>query len=211
MRCLTGFWLSRGGQGLSSQLRMVPVIRDVARPFIEKYHSHHHSPRQAIMWAGVEFEGELVCVGCLERPKARFTAVDQRVGEITRVASDGSQKNAASKCIAGLARAAVALGYTRLVSYTLLGEAGTSYRAAGWWVTAVVPPRESWAATGRHRAPATQPGSKVRWEFGPEAQPEDLEATRVMQESVGRIDIPEKKETLPLFTGRLQHVDEGRR
>jgi len=198
---------------MSAKLRMVPVIRDVARPFIEDHHSHHHAPRQAVMWAGVEADGELICVGCLERPKARLTAQDPRAAEITRIASVGSHKNAASKCIAGIARAAVALGYTRIVSFTLLGEAGTSYRAAGWWVTGVVPPRGSWAATGRYRAPATQPGSKVRWEFGPEARDEDPEATRVMRESIGKVDIPKKSETLPLplFTGRPQHVDEGRR
>lgn len=198
---------------MSSQLRMVPVIRDVARPFIEEHHSHHHAPRQAVMWAGVEADGDLVCVGCLERPKARFTASNPRAAEITRVASTGSHKNAASKCIAGIARAALALGYTRLVSYTLLGEAGTSYRAAGWWVAAVVPPRESWGATGRYRAPATQPGSKVRWEFGPEARPEDPAAKKVWKESIGKVELPKKSETLPLplFTGRPQHADEGRR
>lgn len=198
---------------MSSRLRMVPVTRDVARPFIEEHHSHHHAPRQAVMWCAVEADGELVCVGCLERPKARHTASDPRAAEITRIASSGSHKNAASKCIAGISRAAIALGYTRLVSYTLLGEAGTSYRAAGWWVTGIVPPRRSWSATGRHRAPATQPGSKVRWEFGSEARVEDIDTKKVMDESVGKVDIPRKSETLPLplFTGQPQHIDEGRR
>lgn len=196
---------------MTSQLQMVPTTKDDARAFIERHHSHHSAPIQAIMWAAVELDGEVVCVGCLERPKARHTAYDARTGEVTRIASDGSAKNAASKCIASISRAALALGYTRLVSFTVLGEAGTSYKAAGWWVTGITQSRKGWSSSGRPRALAMQKGAKVRWEFGPEALPKDLEAHRKYEEAIGKVAIPQRRECLPLFTGEAELVGQGRR
>lgn len=190
---------------------MVPITKNDARAFIERHHSHHNAPIQAIMWAAVEFKDQVVCVGCLERPKARVTASSTKTVEITRVASDGSAKNAASKCIAHISRAALALGYTRLISFTLLGEAGTSYRAAGWRVTGLTPPRKGWSSSGRPRARAQQKGAKVRWEFGPSALLVDLEALAKYEEAIGKVAIPERREMLPLFTGEAEPVGQGRR
>jgi len=50
---------------------------------------------------------------------------------VTRVASDG-YVNACSQAYGALRRAAVALGYVRLVTYSLPDEGGASLRAAGW-------------------------------------------------------------------------------
>ena len=51
--------------------------------------------------------------------------------EVTRVATDGAH-NACSALYGAIRRAAKALGYTRLVTYTLQEEPGASLRAAGW-------------------------------------------------------------------------------
>jgi len=42
-------------------------------------------------------------------------------------------------------RAAKALGYRRLITYTQAGESGSSLRAAGWRVVAEREARASWA------------------------------------------------------------------
>lgn len=112
------------------------------------------------------------------------------VVEITRVASDGT-KHAASMCLGAITRMALAGGYTRLISYTILGEAGTSYRASGWKPVHFTKGGEwSWCRSGRPRKAVTQPGDKIRWEFGPDAQPLDPEVDRLCRESVGKFDIP---------------------
>ncbi|WP_435856383.1 XF1762 family protein [Streptomyces rochei] len=49
-------------------------------------------------------------------------------------------------------RAAKALGYRRLITYTQDGESGASLRGAGWHVIASRPPRAGWHTPSRPRA-----------------------------------------------------------
>ncbi|MGH7187178.1 MAG: XF1762 family protein, partial [Pseudomonadota bacterium] len=51
--------------------------------------------------------------------------------EINRVCTDGTP-HSASMLYGAITRAAKALGYRRVVMYTLMSEPGTSLRAAGW-------------------------------------------------------------------------------
>ena len=64
------------------------------------------------------------------RPVARHLD-DGWTLEVTRLCTDGTA-NACSKLYAAAGRAARALGYTRLITYTLPAEGGASLRAAGW-------------------------------------------------------------------------------
>jgi len=150
----------------SVTLSVVPVTRLDARAFIERHHSHHHKPNTWIAVTGVASGGVLCCVATLELPKARMLC-DGLTAEVSRVASDGSAKHAASKALGAIAQVAFGLGYRRLVSYTLLGEAGTSYRAAGWHVTARSA-GGSWDRPSRPRdaRDSGARGAKVRWELG---------------------------------------------
>jgi len=68
--------------------------------------------------------------------------------EVTRVATDGAA-NACSMLYGALRRAAVALGFVRLVTYTLPEEGGASLRASGW--------REDGAAAGGSWSVPTRP------------------------------------------------------
>lgn len=115
-------------------LRVVPVTIGEARAYVERHHSHHHAPVSALFAVGVEADGVLACVAMVGRPVARETDADRFACEVTRVASAGV-RHAASKCLAAAARMALAGGFTRLVSFTLLGESGATYLAAGWVVT----------------------------------------------------------------------------
>lgn len=121
--------------------------------------------------------------------------------EVHRVASDGTAPHAASMAIGAIGRAAVALGWRRIVSYTLLGEAGTSYRAAGWWPVDVGDGGE-WARESREREAMAQPGAKVRWESGPDAKPRSAEADVAVRAAVGKVAIPARPERDPLFAVR---------
>jgi hypothetical protein len=95
---------------------------------------------------------------------------------------------------------ALAGGYTRLVSYTLIGEHGTSYRAAGWRVTGLVAGGAGWQSRQRN---VSQTGSKVRWEIGPAALPCDGAAALVCGWCAGRVDVSPRAESLPLLRGAL--------
>ena len=178
-------------------LRVVPVTLGAARAFVEQHHSHHHAPVGGLLACAVADGDRLCCVAILSRPVARMLDAQGGVAEVTRVASDGT-RHAASMCLAALTRAARALGWQRLVSYTILGESVTSYRAAGWRVTGICDGRGGTWHTRAGRTVA-QPGVKVRWETGDGALPEDAPALAEMLAAVGVVEVPARPETLPLL------------
>jgi hypothetical protein len=180
-------------------LRVVPVTITDARKHIERHHSHHHAPVGGLLACAVAEGDRVCCVAVLSRPVARMLDARGDVAEVTRVASDGT-KHAASMCLAAVTRAALALGWRRLVSYTLLGEAGTSYRAAGWRCTGIVEASQGWHSRGGRTI--AQGGGKARWETGPDALPESPEAVAEMLAAVGVAVVPDRPEVLPLFVPR---------
>jgi len=97
------------------------------------------------------------------RPVSRLLD-DGATVEVTRVCTTG-EPNACSMLYGALCRAAAALGYSRVVTYMLAEEPGTSVRAAGFAFAARVEPAESWSRPSRKRADAggRPAGAKVRW------------------------------------------------
>lgn len=138
-----------------------------AKAFVGAHHSHL-SPSQGSIFnlAVVDAMNEVHAIAMVGRPVARMLS-DATTAEITRVASDRTP-HAASKIISASARACLALGFRRVISYTLDFESGVSYRAAGWWPTSSSGGGE-WSRPPRSRRSVEQGGAKVRWEFGPEA------------------------------------------
>ena len=90
-----------------------------------------------------------MAVGIASRPVARHYDDGQTV-EVTRVASDGTF-NATSMLYGALARAAYALGYTRVITYTQGDESGASLRGAGWKLIGARKPRAGWSTMSRPR------------------------------------------------------------
>jgi len=112
---------------------------------------HRHLPRVVggLFAASVFVDDELVGVGVASRPKARRSC-DGFTVEITRIATDG-HRNACSRLYGALCRAAAAVGYRKAVTFTRLGEPGSSLRAAGFTDDGVTK-EQSWnrPARGRH-------------------------------------------------------------
>ena len=79
---------------------------------------------------------------------------------ISRVATPGHE-NACSMLYGALCRAAKALGYREVWTYTLPEEAGTSLRAAGFQDMGLTDGGE-WSRPSRARNPATRPEPKRR-------------------------------------------------
>lgn len=179
------------------RLAVTPITIGEARRFVEREHSHHHAPLGGLFACAVAEGDRVVCVAVVSRPVARKLG-GRGIAEITRAASDGTP-HAASMCLAAATRAAIALGYRRIVSYTLAGEAGTSYRAAGWRITGTTHNANGWAT--REGRTTIQSGAKFRWETGPDALPVDDEATAECARLVGVATVPPRTETLPLLRG----------
>lgn len=134
----------------TARLRIVPVKFADACAFVSTWHRHHAQPRGHKFSVGVVDEADrLVGVAIVGRPIARLYD-DGMTLEVNRTATDGTA-NANSALYGAAWRAAKALGYRRLVTYTQKGETGASLRAAGWRVIAERPPRPGWNMPSRPR------------------------------------------------------------
>ena len=136
------------------RLELVPVTLAEANAFVALRHRHHRPVPGAKFCIGVELitrvqeeppvnVAELAGVAIVGRPVARHYD-DGRTLEVNRTCTDGT-RNANSILYGAAWRAAKALGYRRLITYTQVGESGTSLRGAGWRVVAERPARGSWA------------------------------------------------------------------
>lgn len=130
-------------------LYLVPLTRKQAQEACKRWHRHNSPPVGDLFRVGCAKEGELVAVGIASRPVARHYDDGQTV-EVTRVASDGTF-NATSMLYGALARAAYALGYTRVITYTQGDESGASLRGAGWKLIGSRKPRAGWSTMSRPR------------------------------------------------------------
>lgn len=131
-------------------LRLVPVSFVDACAFIADHHRHHQPPIGMKFCVGVATtDGVLRGVAIVGRPVAR-SFDDGRTLEVNRTATDGTA-NANSCLYAACWRAAKALGYSRLITYTQGGESGASLRAAGWRVIAERKARPGWDVPSRPR------------------------------------------------------------
>jgi len=151
-------------------LERVPLSQREARAFVVQHHRHNDATQGDVFRVGLERDGELVAVAQAGRPVAPGLQ-DGRSLEITRVCVGVEDlKNACSMMYGALARAAEALGYRTLWTYTLESESGVSPRAAGFVLDGVIDER-SWAEeSGRPRYEenlfgerTTPAGPKFRW------------------------------------------------
>ncbi len=144
-------------------LYLVPLSQREAREHVQRWHRHNAPPQGDIIRVGAAADGELVAVGMAGRPVARHLDDGQTL-EVTRVASSGHD-NATSFLYGALRRAAFALGYTRVITYTQAAESGASLRAAGYRVIAQRPPRKGWSTSARPRDDARyQTAQRTLWE-----------------------------------------------
>ena len=129
------------------RLQLVPVTFTEASQFVATHHRHHRPAVGHKFSIGVADGTVLVGVATVGRPVARHFD-DGRTLEVNRTATDGTP-NANSMLYGASARAAFALGYLRLVTYTQEGETGSSLRGAGWKVVAERPARAGWSTPSR--------------------------------------------------------------
>lgn len=144
-------------------LRVYPLDLKSANALVSQLHRHHKKVQGHRFSLGVNSRGKPCGAIICGRPVAR--ALDPaRYLEVTRLVTDGT-KNACSVLYAAAARAAQAMGFEFIQTYTLLSEPGTSLRAAGWTCDGQVR-RDGvgWQSRTGRKGPEDQPQEpKQRW------------------------------------------------
>lgn len=143
-------------------LYIQPIDFREACQFVQWHHRHHGPPQGHKFSLAVSDESGVRGVAIVGRPVARHFD-DGLTLEVTRLCSDGA-RNACSMLYGAAWRAARALGYRRLVTYTLASEAGGSVRAAGWRAVGEAG-GSSWSRASRPRQAPREPGLKTLWEM----------------------------------------------
>lgn len=150
---------------MSKTLRIVPVSQREAFAFVAEHHRHLPAPRGDRFRVGLAQHDELVGVAIVGRPVAR-SYDDGLTVEVNRVAVAADIPNGCSMLYGAAWRAARALGYRRLITYTRTDERGTSQRAAGLHVLAERTARPAgWSVPSRRRrSPADGGVARTLWE-----------------------------------------------
>lgn len=143
-------------------LSVVPMTLREAHAFVAAVHRHHRPPQGALFAIGASDGANIVGVVIVGMPVARMLA-DGWTVEVTRLTTDGS-RNACSMLYRAAWRAARAMGYRRLVTYTLPEEGGSSLRAAGFTLIGSAG-GGSWSRDSRPRVDQHPLQAKLRWEL----------------------------------------------
>jgi len=140
-------------------MRLAPITVKAALTRVKEWHRHLPDLQGGLFAVAVEHDGAVVGVGVAGNPARVWQGQAKLV--ISRCATTGFD-NACSMIYGALARAAKALGYTEVWTYTLPDEPGTSLRAAGFQDMGVTDGGE-WTRPSRVRSPAKRPERKRRW------------------------------------------------
>lgn len=148
------------------RLHVEPVTLALANEYVALVHRHHGpSPN---------FTSSFACAAICDTALIRGVAIaglpiasnrlldGLRTLEVARLATDGTP-NACSILYAACARAAKALGCSRIITYVLDSESGASVKAAGWEQDKGEYGNQSWANHSARPGLGNNFGPKGRW------------------------------------------------
>ena len=136
-----------------------PITYREASDYINKHHRHHGATAGCKFCIGL-YDGEKL-IGCAVcgRPVSRY--LDNGLTcEINRVCTDGT-RNACSMLYGACCRVAKAMGYRKIITYTLESEPGTSVKASNFQNDGTAG-GEIWTGT-RRRDNGVPQERKTRW------------------------------------------------
>ena len=145
-------------------MHIIPTTLKTAQEFVKVHHRHNAAPVGHKFSIGLVDEQEnLIGVCIVGRPVARMLD-NGLTAEILRVCVLDGYRNANSMLYGAAVRACKAMGYTKVLTYTLTTESGASLRGAGFLLDGKTGARKSWDTPGRKRHTAIYPqGEKYRW------------------------------------------------
>ncbi len=144
-------------------MTVTPINLGEANAFVALHHRHHKPVPGAKFAIAVSDESGVRGVAIVGRPVAR-NADDGWTLEVNRCCTDGA-RNACSMLYGAAWKAAKALGYRRLITYTLPEEGGASLRGAGWQLVGLRG-GGNWNVKSRPRIDTAEAlrGQKLLWE-----------------------------------------------
>lgn len=145
-----------------SKLQITPITLREANEMVAKLH-RHHQPVAGCKFCVAVSEGDMIRgVAIIGRPVSRMMD-DGWTLEVNRCCTDGT-RNACSMLYRSAWRAASAMGYRRLITYTLEAEGGSSLRGAGF---RLVGQRGggSWSREARPRVDTHPTQTKLLWDI----------------------------------------------
>lgn len=142
------------------RLRSVPLELKEANAFVDKMHRHHDPVHRDKYRLGCEIDGKLVGVVQVGRPVSR-SLCDGKTLEVVRLCSDGTPQ-VCSYLYGAAARIARELGYSKIITYILKSEPGTSLKAVGWHKEMDIR-GHSWNHQSRPRTTTAPTCDKQRW------------------------------------------------
>lgn len=145
----------------NEQIRAIPLELKQANAFVDSLHRHHDPVHRDKFRVGAEVGGKLVGVAQVGRPVSRMLD-DGHTLEVVRLCTDGT-KDVCSFLYSRCARVAKELGYSKIITYILETESGTSLKATGW-IEVAVTSGGSWDRPSRGRTTTAPTCKKRRYE-----------------------------------------------
>ena len=147
-------------------LALTPITLVEANEYVRKLHRNHKPVIGHKFSIGVacmdDDEASRVCGVCIVgRPISRHLDNGWTL-EVTRCCTDGTN-NACSMLYGAAWRATKALGYKKLITYTLPHEGGASLRASNWRLIGEAG-GGNWNVKSRPRVDSPHPQKKLKWE-----------------------------------------------
>lgn len=141
-------------------MKLAPCTVKAALKQVREWHRHLPELQGGLFAAQcIDDDGNCLGVAVAGNPAQEWQGTGRIV--ISRVATSGAE-NACSMLYGALCRAAKALGYSEVWTYTLPTEPGTSLRAAGFIDMGMSDGGEH-SRKSRLRKPAKHPEPKRRW------------------------------------------------
>jgi len=149
------------------KMKLIPLTLQRANELVAEWHRHNKPVTEHRFSIGAEHEGVLVGVAIVGRPIARkldhhFTAEVNRLCVIP-----DAPLGTCSFLYGACRRVWFSMGGTRMVTYTLRSESGSSLRGAGWKPTEVKPASGSGWQTRDREHQEVFACLKIRWEAPP--------------------------------------------
>lgn len=148
---------------MKTTLQLQPITWKEAVEFITTFHRHHKPPQGWKFGIAVNDTEKVVGVIVVGRPVSRHLDNGLTL-EVTRCCTDGTP-NVCSKLYGAAWRATKAMGYQRLITYTLDTEDGASLKASGWKSKGFAG-GGSWNCASRPRVDTNPDQLKILWEAG---------------------------------------------
>jgi hypothetical protein len=145
-------------------VEVIPVSLKQAKVFVE--HVHRHLPKVHAWKYGMGLSDEISLLGVVMvgRPVSRMLDDGETLEIIRCCMLAKTPRNAASTLLGRACRAGAAMGFRRMVTYTLAHEDGASLRAAGFSADGSTDGGQwSRPSRGRKKRPEGTDGPKTRW------------------------------------------------